>query len=379
MASVRKLPNGKYQAQFRPVPGGKQITKTSARRATVQAWLDNQVAAQVTGTFTHPKDGKTTLGSFYAEWSARQVWESNTRRSQDLIIKYLPFVDEPLGKITRARIEQWVKAMQVMDRGDGPDGMPQRGFSPGTIRSRFMAVRGVMRAAIADRKIIHDPTLNVRLPSARRKEAAMAIPAPEQVLEILTAASPAYRPLYALAAFAGLRLGEASAIKVGDIGLRTIKVQRQAVRGPHGIEVRLPKYGSERTVAAADGLLRMLAAHITAMGLEGQHDAWMFSSGRGGPAIDTTIGTNFQEARGDLPFTLHDFRHFYASGLIAAGCDVSTVQHALGHSSPSTTLNTYTHLWPNSEDRTRAGAQGLIASVFGHADELLTNDTAASQ
>jgi len=29
---------------------------------------------------------------------------------------------------------------------------------------------------------------------------------------------------------------------------------------------------------------------------------------------------------------LHDLRHFYASGLIAAGCDVVTVQRAMGHS-----------------------------------------------
>lgn len=32
-------------------------------------------------------------------------------------------------------------------------------------------------------------------------------------------------------------------------------------------------------------------------------------------------------------FTLHDLRHFFASGLIADGCDVVTVQDALGHSS----------------------------------------------
>jgi integrase len=30
--------------------------------------------------------------------------------------------------------------------------------------------------------------------------------------------------------------------------------------------------------------------------------------------------------------TLHDLSHFYASGLIAAGCDVMTAQRALGHS-----------------------------------------------
>jgi hypothetical protein len=32
-----------------------------------------------------------------------------------------------------------------------------------------------------------------------------------------------------------------------------------------------------------------------------------------------------------------------ASGLIAAGCDVVTVQRALGHVAPSITLNTYSH------------------------------------
>jgi integrase len=33
-----------------------------------------------------------------------------------------------------------------------------------------------------------------------------------------------------------------------------------------------------------------------------------------------------------IKYRLHDLRHFYASGLIAAGCDVLTVQRALGHS-----------------------------------------------
>ena len=38
---------------------------------------------------------------------------------------------------------------------------------------------------------------------------------------------------------------------------------------------------------------------------------------------------------------LHDLRDFYASGLIAQGCDVVNVQRALGHAYATTTLNTY--------------------------------------
>lgn len=48
---------------------------------------------------------------------------------------------------------------------------------------------------------------------------------------------------------------------------------------------------------------------------------------------------------------LHELRHYFASGLIAAGCDVVTVQRAMGHASATTTLSTYAHLWPTAEDR----------------------------
>ena len=41
--------------------------------------------------------------------------------------------------------------------------------------------------------------------------------------------------------------------------------------------------------------------------------------------------------RAGVTFRLHDLRYFYASELIAAGCDVVTVQRAMGHGSASLT------------------------------------------
>jgi len=61
---------------------------------------------------------------------------------------------------------------------------------------------------------------------------------------------------------------------------------------------------------------------------------------------------------------LHDLRHFYASGLINAGCDVVTVQRALGHANASVTLTTYSHLWPNADDRTRNAAAVLFDDAY---------------
>ncbi|MDQ0849162.1 integrase [Arthrobacter sp. B3I9] len=83
-----------------------------------------------------------------------------------------------------------------------------------------------------------------------------------------------------------------------------------------------------------------------------------------------------REAAGIGEFTLHDLRHFYASGLIADRCDVVTVQRALGHAAPSITLNTYSHLWPTAEDKTRTAGSRLIAAVLGDsADSVRTKET----
>jgi integrase len=68
-------------------------------------------------------------------------------------------------------------------------------------------------------------------------------------------------------------------------------------------------------------------------------------------------------------------RHYYASGLIAAGCDVVTVQRALGHAKATTTLNTYSHMWPTAEDRTRGAAAAMLTAVLAvpaSADSLRT-------
>jgi integrase len=69
--------------------------------------------------------------------------------------------------------------------------------------------------------------------------------------------------------------------------------------------------------------------------------------------------------------TFHDLRHYYASLLIRHGESVKVVQKRLGHATAAETLDTYSHLWPDSEDRT----QEAIDSVLGiPADSLRTRE-----
>lgn len=171
-----------------------------------------------------------------------------------------------------------------------------------------------------------------------------------------------FRAYVALCAFGGLRKGEAAGVQVGDIdfSLRRLTMSRQLQRDGDTFAVRLPKYGSERVVHLPDDLVEMLRAHIDAFLPDESPDRWLFTVGDG-PMYDIDWRWRAARTSAGLPHVrLHDLRHFYASGMIAAGCDVVAVQRALGHSSATTTLNTYSHLWPTAEDRTRAAAADLM-------------------
>jgi integrase len=285
------------------------------------------------------------------------VWTPGTEKAMSLAVRSATFSDVRLGNLRPSHLEQWVKGMSVA------------GLAPGTIKTRFNNMRSLLRAAVRDRVIGSDPATDVKLPRGRTRAAAMTIPTVEQVGALMSSAAELFQPFVALCAFAGLRLGEAAAVQVGDIDFlrRTLHVQRQVQRADRRqVEIRAPKYGSERAVYLPDELLAMLARHAELRGIGDEPPAWLFEGDKGNPPHQNSVGYWWRATRkaAGVELRLHDLRHFYASGLIAAGCDVVTVQRALGHKSATTTLNTYAHLWPSADDRTRAAAAGMLTAAL---------------
>lgn len=204
----------------------------------------------------------------------------------------------------------------------------------------------------------------------------MRIPTPEQVGAALLAAPDHFHAFVAVCAFAGLRLGEAAGLQLGDVDFlwRTLSIQRQIQGQVNSKTVEVsPKYESARTVYLPDDLVTELAGHLERHPPMGE-ERWPFCL-NGYVYNRNSAGNHWRSLRGKVgmeAFTLHDLRHFYASGLIADGCDVVTVQYALGHSSASITLNGCSHLWPTAEDRTRAVAANLMATTTDSADSVRT-------
>jgi len=216
VASITKRTDGVWRARYRD-EAGKEHARHFPRRVDAQRWLDEVTTSVVTGNYVDPKAGKITFATYFAQWSDRQVWVPGTVKAMKLAAASTTFHDVPLKSIRRSHVETWVKTMNAA------------GLAPGTVTTRFNNVRAVFRAAYRDRVIASDPSEGITLPRRRRAEHAMSIPSPEDVGRIVQSSEVWFRPFIGLCAFAGLRLGEAAAVQLGDVDFlrRTLSVTRQ--------------------------------------------------------------------------------------------------------------------------------------------------------
>ncbi|WP_430868314.1 tyrosine-type recombinase/integrase [Demequina aurantiaca] len=237
--------------------------------------------------------------------------------------------------LTARDIETWVKAMH------------SQGLAPTTIRTRVAIIRAVLTSAVRDGYIPSNPCTGVRLPRISRRATSVALPNETAIARLIATSEPTFAVLFALAAYAGLRLGEARALTWGDADLNagrlTIGKQLQQVPGGGWTESP-PKYGSFRTVPICAELKAILLP-------EEREEGRLVVEGReGGPVHPGSVQRTWREQRElcGLPptFRLHDLRHWYVSRLIGKGTDILTIQRRIGHARASTTLDVYAHVWP---------------------------------
>jgi integrase len=190
----------------------------------------------------------------------------------------------------------------------------------------------------------------------------------EQVIAIADMIEPRYRALVLAAAGLGLRPGEVFGLAVDRVDFlrRTVKVDQQVARGDAVAELaELKTAASYRTVPLPQIVADELAAHLKQFAAHPGHHV-IFTTSRGGLVQQHPFAEVWATARkkvsGTEWATPHDLRHYYASTLIRSGASVKVVQARLGHSSAKTTLDTYAHLFPDEEDRTREAVDAAFAA-----------------
>ncbi|BAJ29034.1 MULTISPECIES: site-specific integrase [Kitasatospora] len=393
----------RWQVRYRD-PSGEQRKLNFARRADADAEasrLDNDLNR---GAYIDPTLGKETFREVGERWRASAVHGSSTVERVDRALRlhiYPILGDGAIAGFKTSEIQAWVKDRSKI-------------LAPSTLRVHYSYVTAIFRVAELDRQIPFNPTKGVKLPPPPRKE---IVPLAVEVVAALVDAAPGwYRMLLLLAAASGLRQGELFGLELAHINFKrgTVQVKQQVV-GPDRGEPYLapPKtHESYRTVPVAKPAMDALAAHLEKyparrVDIEDRTDprpskwkrrkALLVFTNERGEAIrraawasvwetlvrvaDKALRKQYEgalkswERRGrpadaeptlrQVPddATMHDLRHFYASVLIKHRESVKTVQKRLGHAKPSITLNTYTHLWPDEEDTTRAAIEAAFSAV----------------
>jgi integrase len=363
MASIARRPDGTYRPRFRDA-SGKEHARHFKRKVDAQRWLDEMTAAMVTGQYVDPAAGRVTFREYAERWRATQVHRPTTAAHVETMLRrhvYPSLGDKRLGSVLPSDIQSLVKQLSL-------------DLAPATVGVVHRILAGIFKAAVRDRRIVASPCEGTKLPKVHRQRIE---PMTFEAVEALTAAMPErYRALVTLAAGTGLRQGEIFGLTVDRIDFlrRQLTVDRQLVTMPDRAPYLAPPktQASVRVVPLPQVVVDAVAAHLATW----PTDQVVFSTELGDPirrtAFSERIWRPALKRAGLSGVTMHGLRHFYASLLIRHGESVKTVQARLGHASAAETLDTYSHLWPDSDDRTRAAVDSVLGRV---ADSVRTDAT----
>lgn len=354
----------RYRARYRD-ESGQQHYKSfpNKQKKEAQKWLGRRLADMERGVYVDPKKARMTMGEWCDVWIVGYgTRRAGTVRQAKVHIKVIKdtFGATPVAAIKPSDVKTWTATLA-------------KKYKPSTTYATYRRFTQLMRDAVDEGIIAKTPCSRKTAPPQPKPRPYVATT--EQVWALHDAMPEHLRSAVLLGAFAGLRVSEVSGLRLVDVDFMR-GVISPAVQYP---AEELKTEESKTPIPIPTDLALMLSANA-----EAHHSAGTVvtsETGRQCPpwAIERALrhvrkahaapkplkpGEKPQKHPADctgclvpvLPtgFRFHDLRHYFASLLIASGCDVKVVQTRLRHASATTTLNTYAHLWPDNDETTRS-------------------------
>ncbi|MGV9540331.1 tyrosine-type recombinase/integrase [Nocardia beijingensis] len=216
-------------------------------------------------------------------------------------------------------------------------------------------LKAVLNQLVADDVLVKNHAATVKLPPIDAEVLPENLITLEEGKAVIAAAKDdRISTMILIAMQCGLRPAEIAGLRVRDIDTEgsILSVMQQISRKRVATSVLKTK-ASRRTVPMPLSLVAEVKPFMEGKGL----DELLFQTANGNPYSSKDLGDWLHrvERRTTLSrtYTWRDFRHFYASSLIRHGINVKTVQRRMGHASAKVTLDIYTHIWPDQDDKTR--------------------------
>ncbi|GAA2442062.1 site-specific integrase [Actinomadura vinacea] len=358
---------------------GKQTSETFATHTAAVRFRNKVRRQRDEGMVIDAKAGRISVKEYSETWlRAAQAKRPGTYAEYEKRVRL--YIVPALGgrqvrAVTRGDIQRMINDLEG------------RGFAPTTIRSAYRTTVGLFRSAQVLDRIIHStPCVGITLPELPNREVEVLTAA--QVRAVAAKMPERWSAAVTLAAGTGLRISEVMGLTWDRIDLeaRTVTVDRQMTQKRRLGPVKSKR--SKRVVPMPDMVAEVLRAHREAFppvvrdvpdadGKTVHRTALVFTRPDGTPAISGNVRRPFVRARAAVGLaasvTFHVLRHTYASLLIAGGTHLTVIRDRMGHSSIAITSDTYGHLYPQEDGRTR----GVIDEAFATDDD--PDDGAAGQ
>ena len=348
---------GKRQRFYKTVKG----TKKQANATLRQMIFDLQ-----NGTVTTPSAIK--LSTWMNTWLSSYLpnIEQTTRVGyEEKINTYiLPTLGHiPINALNNQTVQSWVL------------GLSNKGLSPKTIRNAYNNLNAALKKAVVLRMLPYNPCDGTVLPKLQKYNAQVYSIA--DIQQALAAAdSISIYLMILLGATIGLRRGEMAALRWDDVNFakNTVTISTNRVHAKNRVVEKAPKTqaGNRTITVGADVMTALREAKALSDDCVATTPGFkdlgyvLWNEKTGGPYHPDSLTQKWERfvAKNGLPpIRLHDLRHSNATALIAAGVNAKVVQHRLGHSDISVTLNTYTHVLPSmDEDAASKLDQALFSS-----------------
>lgn len=354
--SITLLPNGKYRVDVeiptRPGNPRRRKSRTVASRAAAviaRRELLNSIEVGIEAVVPDIllTDWIDSRHALYAGRSvAPEVIESHERCGRLHIKPHLQGVK--VADLTRQHIETLLQTW--IDKGVGN-------------RTQEIAYN-VLWHAVEDARsagiLRGNPLDRIRRPTSKRTDVDPF--SREQVQVILEAADGRkLGPLWTILFLTGMRFGEAAALRWESVDLqsRQLRIERTGKYHKREFRERQPKTDRSRRIIV---LPKQVAESLANLPRHLDCDNVFFN--RAGKPHDISVVRRVWKRllrdAGVSHRPLHQTRHTYATLTLTAGVPVHIVSAVLGHSSPATTLNLYSHYLPSHQDVAVAAAENLL-------------------
>ena len=271
------------------------------------------------------------------------------------------FGSQPIDAITPAAVRSWQNELKTATKPDGSF------YSPHTLQNIVSDLSDMLNYAVRFYGLTKNP-VKVSGITAGHKVRSINFWTLEEFNRFIATfdALDPLRPAFLVLYWTGCRLGEMLALTAADLEAGQLNINKtwHVIDGQG--RVTAPKTRkSVRTVTIPPELEAVLHDHLKRFyGLSDDTRLFPFSVSH----VEREFKAHLQLA-GVKRIRLHDLRHSHASLLIELGFSAVLVAERLGHENVSTTLNIYTHLFPNKQSQVAERLQALIVSNQYQKDE----------